>query len=52
MEDQEEPANVRAVCDDHPPEEQAQAWLMNVVNEDEEVKNHILQQIMGSEQGF
>ena len=52
MEDQEEPSTVRAVCDDHPTEERAKEWLSNVANEDEEVKNHILHQIMGSEQGF
>ena len=51
-EEQEEPSNVRAVCDDRPAEERAREWLSNVANEDEEVKNHILHQIMGSEQGF
>ena len=49
---EEEPSNVRAVCDDRPAEERAREWLTNVANEDEEVKNHILSQIMGSEQGF
>ena len=51
-EEQEEPSNVRAVCDDRPAEERAKEWLSNVANEDEEVKNHILHQIMGNEQGF
>ena len=51
-EEQEEPSNVRAICDDRPAEERAREWLSNVANEDEEVKNHILHQIMGSEQGF
>ena len=51
-EEQEEPSNVRAVCDDRPAEERARDWLSNVANEDEEVKTHILSQIMGSKQGF
>ena len=51
-EEQEEPLNVRAVCDDRPAEERAREWLSNVENKDKEVKNHILHQIMGSEQGF
>ena len=51
-EEQEEPSNVRAVCDDRTTEERARDWLSNVANEDEEVKNHILSQIMGNEQGF
>ena len=50
--EEEEPSNVRAVCDNHPTEERAREWLSNVANEDEDVKNHILHQIMGSEQGF
>ena len=51
-EEQEEPLNVRAVCNDRPAEERAREWLSNVANKEEEVKNHILSQIMGSEQGF
>ena len=51
-EEQEEPSNVRTVCDDRPAEERARDWLSNVANEDKEVKNHILSQIMGSKQGF
>ena len=51
-EEQEEPSNVRAVCDDRTAEERARDWLSSVANEDEEVKNHVLQQIMGNEQGF
>ena len=51
-EEQEEPSNVRAVCDDRTAEERARDWLSRVANEDEEVKNHVLQQIMGNEQGF
>ena len=52
VEEEEEPSNVRAVCNDRPAEERVRDWLANVANEDEEVKNHILHQIMGSEQGF
>ena len=51
MEEQEEPSNMGAICNDRPAEERAWDWLSNVANEDE-VKNHILSQIMGSEQGF
>ena len=43
---------MRAVCDDRTAEERARDWLSSVANEDEEVKNHVLQQIMGNEQGF
>ena len=48
-EEQDEPSNVRAICDDRPAEERAREWLSNVANEDEEVKNHILHQILGSD---
>ena len=50
--EEEESSNIRAVCDDHPPEEQASEWLTGIANENKEVKNHILQQIMGTEGGF
>ena len=52
VEVEEEQTNIWAVCDDCPPEEQAQAWLSNIANEEEDVKNHVLQQIMGTEGGF
>ena len=51
-EETEESANVRAVCDDRPAEERVREWLSSIANKDEEVKNHILHQIMGNEQGF
>ena len=50
--DEEERQDIRAVCNDCPAEEQASAWLTNIANEDKEVKNHVLQQIMGTEGGF
>ena len=51
-EEAEENTNVRAVRDDRPAEERAREWLSNIANKDEDIKNHILHQIMGSEQGF
>ena len=52
VETEEEQTNVRAVCDDRPTEEPAQNWLTNIANKDEDMKNHVLQQIMGTEGGF
>ena len=50
--DEEERQDIRAVCNDCPSKERAQSWLTNIANKDEEVKNHVLQQIMGTEGGF
>ena len=40
------------VVDKQSTQEKAQDWLSSVTNEDEEVKNYVLQQIMETEGGF
>ena len=42
----------RSVVDDRPPQERAQSWLSSIADEEEEVKNHVLDQIMGMKEGF
>ena len=44
---------VRAVCDDRTPEQRAQDWLSNIANEQDDVKELVMQQVLGGEeQGF
>ena len=44
---------VRAVCDDHTPEQRAQDWLSNIANEQGDVKELVMQQVLGGDgQGF
>ena len=40
---------VRAVCDDHTPEQRAQDWLSNIANEQDDVKELVMQQVLGAE---
>ena len=40
---------VRAVCDDRTPEQRAQDWLSNIVNEQDDVKELVMQQVLGGE---
>ena len=40
---------VRAVCDDCTPEQRAQDWLSNIANEQDDVKELIMQQVLGGE---
>ena len=40
---------VQAVCDDHTPEQRAQDWLSNIANEQDDVKELIMQQVLGGE---
>ena len=40
---------VRAVCDDRTPEQRAQDWLSNIANEQDDVKELIMQQVLGAE---
>ena len=40
---------VRAVCDDCTPEQRAQDWLSNIVNEQDDVKELVMQQVLGAE---
>ena len=40
---------VRAVCDDRTPEQRAQDWLSNIANEQDNVKELIMQQVLGAE---
>ena len=44
---------VRAVCDDCTPEQRAQDWLSNIANEQDDVKELVMQQVLGGDgQGF
>ena len=40
---------VRAVCDDRTPEQRAQDWLSNITNEQDDVKELVMQQVLGAE---
>ena len=40
---------VRAVCDDRTPEQRAQDWLSNIANEQDNVKELVMQQVLGAE---
>ena len=40
---------VRAVCDDRTPEQRAQDWLSNIANEQDDMKELIMQQVLGGE---
>ena len=40
---------VRAVCDDCTPEQRAQDWLSNIANEQDNIKELIMQQVLGGE---
>ena len=40
---------VQAVCDDCTPEQRAQDWLSNITNEQDDVKELIMQQVLGGE---
>ena len=40
---------VRAVCDDCTPEQRAQDWLSNIANEQDDVKELVMQQVLGAE---
>ena len=40
---------VRAVCDDRTPEQRAQDWLSNIANEQDDVKELVMQQVLGAE---
>ena len=40
---------VRAVCDDCTPEQRAQDWLSNIANEQDDVKELVMQQVLGGE---
>ena len=40
---------VRAVCDDCTPEQRAQDWLSNITNEQDYVKELVMQQVLGGE---
>ena len=40
---------VRVVCDDHTPEQRAQDWLSNIANEQDDVKELVMQQVLGGE---
>ena len=42
---------VRAVCDDHTPEQRAQDWLSNIANEQDNIKELIMQQVLGGGEG-
>ena len=53
MEVKENHKQVQAVCDDRTPEQRAQDWLSNIVNEQDDVKELVMQQVLGGEgQGF
>ena len=41
--------HVRAVCDDRTPEQRAQDWLSNIANEQDDVKELVMQQVLGAE---
>ena len=40
---------VRAVCDDRTPDQRAQDWLSNIANEQDDVKELVMQQVLGAE---
>ena len=40
---------MQAVCDDCTPEQRAQDWLSNIVNEQDDVKELVMQQVLGGE---
>ena len=40
---------VQAVCDDRTPEQRAQDWLSNIANEQDDVKELVMQQVLGGE---
>ena len=40
---------VRAVCDDRTPEQRAQDWLSNIANKQDDVKELVMQQVLGAE---
>ena len=40
---------VRVVCDDRTPEQRAQDWLSNIANEQDDVKELVMQQVLGAE---
>ena len=40
---------VRAVCDDRTPEQRAQDWLSNIANEQDDIKELVMQQVLGTE---
>ena len=40
---------VRAVCDDRTLEQRAQDWLSNIANEQDDVKELVMQQVLGAE---
>ena len=40
---------VRAVCDDHTLEQRAQDWLSNIANEQDDVKELVMQQVLVGE---
>ena len=42
---------VHAVCDDHTPEQRAQNWLSNIANEQDNVKELVMQQVLGGGDG-
>lgn len=45
--EEEEQQKIWAICDNCTPKEWAKGWLTNIANEDDDIKNHVLQQIMG-----
>ena len=40
---------VQAVCDDHTSEQRAQDWLSNIANKQDNVKELVMQQVLGGE---
>ena len=40
---------VRVVCDDRTPEQRAQDWLSNIANKQDDVKELVMQQVLGGE---
>ena len=40
---------VRPVCDDRTPEQRAQDWLSNIANEQDDVKELVMQQVLGAD---
>ena len=51
IEVEENHKQVRAVCDDRTPEQRAQDWLSNIANEQDNVKELVMQQVLGGGNG-
>lgn len=42
---------VHVVCNDHTPEQRAQDWLSNIANKQDNVKELVMQQVLGGGDG-